>query len=627
MRAAGTTGAIAMGRRRCRCWCCERGCRAGPRSANGPSRRSAWSLLATAFLVIATLAGPGPSLSDWLGDTDDAVRLVTVRELIGGAPWFDTTLPRIGAPEPLVSHWSRLIDAPLAALIGGLTPLLGPERAELATRVVWPALLFFALALIVAREAQRRAGPVGAAFAVMLVATSAVALAQFRPGRVDHHNAQILCAVAGLLLLPRSLDDKRAGWIAGLPARAGARHRLRGDRAGGAGAGARRPGGRVAVVACLEQRGDGGDGVARAGAGAAATLLAALVATVPPARWLDVHCDALSLNLVLLAACGAGGLWAAVSVRGRPAIRLGLLGVGLAVGAGLYTGLEPACLAGPFGQSSPALKSLWLDHVMETKSIFWLGTNHPAPALAAVAFLLAGAAAQIALWRRQPDTRTGAGRRVRRAGGGARVLADQADALRLLAGRGAAGGMGSRAEWDGHAVARGGASRRGGAAEPGDAGCGLRRAALAFPAVGRAFGHGSGNWGSAPGLLPVGQCPPARRVAARAGGRRHRPRPLHRRLVAAPGRGRALPSARAGHSRQPRHRGRHAGAGAARAGSAGRRLRGSVRGSGGRQRSAGDAKATTLSARLLAGEGFGFLNKLDLPTAGAIKVWKVAPPR
>src|SRR5512138_754714 len=123
------------------------------------------ALLATAFLVVATLAGPGPSLSDWLGDTDDAVRLVTVRELIGGAPWFDTTLPRIGAPEPLVSHWSRLIDAPLAALIIALTPLLGVEQAELVMRFVWPALLFFALALIVAREAHRRAGPVGAAFA------------------------------------------------------------------------------------------------------------------------------------------------------------------------------------------------------------------------------------------------------------------------------------------------------------------------------------------------------------------------------------------------------------------------------------------------------------------------------
>jgi hypothetical protein len=153
--------------------------------------------------------------------------------------------------------------------------------------------------------------------------------------------------------------------------------------------------------------GDGGKGVACAGIAAATTLFAALVATVPPARWLDVHCDALSLNLVLLAACGAGGLWAAMAVRGRLSIRLGLLGVGVATGAGLYTGLEPACLAGPFGQSSPALKSLWLDHVMETKSILWLGASHPAPALAAVGFLLAGAAAQVALWRRRPDTGSG----------------------------------------------------------------------------------------------------------------------------------------------------------------------------------------------------------------------------
>jgi hypothetical protein len=111
----------------------------------------AWALLATAFLVIATLAGPGPSLSDWLGDPDDAVRLITVRELLAGAPWFDTTLPRIGAPEPLVSHWSRLIDR--------------ARRADQTSRrycrdgaswrpVFWPAP---ALALIVARGAPRRA--------------------------------------------------------------------------------------------------------------------------------------------------------------------------------------------------------------------------------------------------------------------------------------------------------------------------------------------------------------------------------------------------------------------------------------------------------------------------------------
>jgi Dolichyl-phosphate-mannose-protein mannosyltransferase len=362
------------------------------------------ALLATAFLVIATLAGPGPSLFDWLGDTDDAVRLVTVRELLGGAPWFDTTLPRIGAPEPLVSHWSRLIDLPLAAMIGGLTPLLGPEQAELVTRIVWPALLFLAMALIVAREAQRQAGPSAAAFVVMLVATSAVALSQFRPGRIDHHNAQILCAVAGLLLLARSRDDRRAGWAAGLLIGLGL---AIGYEAIALVVPAMGLAALVAVARPRPATGNAGEGVARAGAGAAAMLAAALIATVPPGRWLDIHCDALSLNLVLLATCGAAGLWAATAVRGRLSIRLGLLGVSVAVGAGLYTGLEPVCLAGPFGQSSPALNSLWLDHVMETKSIFWLGASHPAPALAIVAFVLAGAAAQVALWWRQQDTRTG----------------------------------------------------------------------------------------------------------------------------------------------------------------------------------------------------------------------------
>jgi Dolichyl-phosphate-mannose-protein mannosyltransferase len=364
----------------------------------------AWSLLATAFLVIATLAGPGASLFDWLGDTDDAVRLVSVRDLLGGAPWFDTTLPRIGAPEPLVSHWSRLIDLPLAAMIGALTPLLGPERAELATRVAWPALLFLALALIVAREAHRRAGAVGAAFALMLVATSAVALAQFRPGRIDHHNAQILCAVAGLIFLVRSLDEKRAGWIAGCLLGLGLSI---GYEAIALVVPALGLAALVAVWQSRQTSSTAGDGVVRAAAAAAATLFAALVVIVPTSRWLDVHCDALSLNLVLLAAFGAAGLWAAVAVKGRASIRLGLLGVGLAVGAGLYTGLEPACLAGPFGQSSPALKSLWLDHVMETKSIMWLAGSHPAAALATVGFVLAGAVAQIALWHRQRDTRSG----------------------------------------------------------------------------------------------------------------------------------------------------------------------------------------------------------------------------
>src|SRR6478752_2862272 len=118
----------------------------------------AWCALATALLFLLPDSGPS-ALANWLGDTDDAVRLVTVRELLGGAPLFDTTLPRIGAPEPLVSHWSRLIDAPLALLMLLFRPLLGADGAEIAARMAWPALLFFILQLLISREALRRAGP------------------------------------------------------------------------------------------------------------------------------------------------------------------------------------------------------------------------------------------------------------------------------------------------------------------------------------------------------------------------------------------------------------------------------------------------------------------------------------
>ena len=122
------------------------------------AKPAAWCALATALLFVL-LPESGP---------DGAVELAGrhrrcgaprhVRELLAGAPWFDTTLPRIGAPEPLVSHWSRLIDAPLALLMLLFRPLFGAEGAEIATRMVWPALLFFILQLMISREALRRAG-------------------------------------------------------------------------------------------------------------------------------------------------------------------------------------------------------------------------------------------------------------------------------------------------------------------------------------------------------------------------------------------------------------------------------------------------------------------------------------
>jgi hypothetical protein len=359
---------------------------------------AAWCALATALLfVLIPESGPA-ALSNWLGDTDDAVRLVTVRELLAGAPWFDTTLPRIGAPEPLVSHWSRLIDAPLDLLMLLFRPLFGAQGAEIATRMVWPALLFFILQLMLSREAFRRAGAWAAVFAVALPVLSVMPLVQFRPGRIDHHNVQILCAVAGLMYLVRSVEEERVGWIAGALIGLGL-------AVGYEAIGLVVPAlGLAAIVALWEGRGIGG--VARAATAAAGVPLAALVVTVPPLRWFVINCDALSLNLPLLAGFGAAGLWAALRMPDRfgAAGRLGVAGLCAASGAVLYGWIEPTCLLGPFGQVNPALKQIWLDRVMESKSILSFGDNQYAPMLAFVAFVVAGIMAQLAIWRARPTT-------------------------------------------------------------------------------------------------------------------------------------------------------------------------------------------------------------------------------
>ena len=189
-----------------------------------------------------------------------------------------------------------------------------------------------------------------------------------------------------------------------------------------------------------------GAGAARAATAATVVLFAALAVTVPPARWLDVRCDALSLNLGVLAAYATAGLWAAMSGGARRTVRFAILGASVASRQRRLCRARAGMPRRPVrpGRAPPS-RRIWLDHVIETKSIFWLGASQPAPALAAAAFVLAGAAAQIALWRRRPDTGTALAAVFVAAGGRAGVLAVEALALRRLACRRAARRVGGGA--------------------------------------------------------------------------------------------------------------------------------------------------------------------------------------
>ncbi len=122
----------------------------------------------TAFLWLlfaigaATMNAPADLLATLhhlrVPDPDDAMRLVEVRDFVNGQGWYDLVQRRFGPPAGIPSHWSRLVDAPLAGLILALTPLFGRSLAEGAAAVLWPSLLFGVYAIVLYRGLRANFG-------------------------------------------------------------------------------------------------------------------------------------------------------------------------------------------------------------------------------------------------------------------------------------------------------------------------------------------------------------------------------------------------------------------------------------------------------------------------------------
>ena len=73
---------------------------------------------------------------------DNIMRLTVVRDLIAGQSWFDTTQYRMVPPEGLLLHWSRYIDAGIAAIIVPLSRFIEMDLAEQIAATAWPTLIF-----------------------------------------------------------------------------------------------------------------------------------------------------------------------------------------------------------------------------------------------------------------------------------------------------------------------------------------------------------------------------------------------------------------------------------------------------------------------------------------------------
>jgi len=346
-------------------WFCSDGAKAILKS------RAFWCLLVALVVCGRYLANDPMALLKTLGDTDDATRLIAVRMLLAGTSWFDMTLTQFGAPDALVSHWSRLVDLPLAILIVAFKPIFGSDGAETATRLIWPLMVLIAMTYLVVREAEINSGMWAGVIAAVLIVAGPITLFQFMPGRLDHHNVQILGVAGGLILLQRALFQPRIGYMTGALLALGLSVGYEALILTAAVLGL------AALFACFvsEMR----EGLVRVLCAFAAVLTAAYFATTAPSQWLNVACDTLSLNLVALVVCGVAALWGLnrYASDAGPAVWLaGLVGGGVA-GLILFGILEPTCLAGPLAGIDPAVKPIWLDHVREVQSLIEFSKNQP----------------------------------------------------------------------------------------------------------------------------------------------------------------------------------------------------------------------------------------------------------
>ena len=329
-----------------------------------------------------------------MADPDDFLRLHEVRNWLAGQGWYDVSVPRMNPPEGGDLHWSRLIDLPIALLTVLLSPLAGAEMATRLAAAIWPTtVLCLTLATLIA--ICERAWPKTNPFVVILFAlTNIAALAQFAPGRIDHHNVQILLVFVMLLGMMSGrhwLGHAGAGFCMVLSLAIGLDNLpfialLLGWLA-------------LAWVFDLE---DAREGLLWTAAGIVLGLAVLYPLSVPLGQWMAVRCDSLSVVYVSAMALAAAGFAALGFVNARnKAMRFALAGL-VGAGALAVTALAfPECRAGPYSALSAELTGRWLSQIHEARGIVDFASRFGAANYALLVYIVLLLAAGIVLVRRR----------------------------------------------------------------------------------------------------------------------------------------------------------------------------------------------------------------------------------
>lgn len=341
-----------------------------------------------AFSLATAIGSYGAAID--LMSTDDAMRLVEVRDFLAGQGWFDLVQRRLDPPDGVLMHWSRLIDLPIALLLAGFGALFSPETALKLTLTVWPALPMLPALLAAASVSRSLAGPGAAVVGALLFALSPGLTGRFTPAMIDHHGPQVALALVMLACALRLDRSTKAAIGAGLAAAAMLAIGMETLPVVAS----------IAALIALRWAMEGAPmarGAAVFGLAFALGALAVFVATIPPWRWSAPVCDALGVGDLVAAVVGGAGLALATRARGEGGLArlaaLGLVGAAAVIGVAL---VAPGCLADPYAGLPETLKTEWLARVREARDVATFVSDEPAAALVIIASALAGVVA--AFW-------------------------------------------------------------------------------------------------------------------------------------------------------------------------------------------------------------------------------------
>ncbi|WP_419913659.1 hypothetical protein [Hoeflea sp.] len=317
--------------------------------------------------IIGTLPHPWATTA---ASPDDLARMAQVRDLLDGQHWFDLLQTRLDPPQGVWMHWSRLVDAPIAGLTW-LGDLFG--SGEAFALMVWPLLLLVAFFVVIAGISRELTGDKGVFFAVFVTVFFESTLQAFRPGRLDHHNVQILLSALLILSIMRLSRDPRWGAAGGLFAALMIGVGIETLPFVAAG---------TATVAALwlwDSRGQA-RGACAFGLSFAASTALVFAASVPFSRYTIAQCDSISMAHLVPAVVGGTGLALITSfVRENShwhtkASALALLGIACAA---ILVLAFPHCVGDPYAALDPRLREIWLSNVSEANGAFTVMVEKP----------------------------------------------------------------------------------------------------------------------------------------------------------------------------------------------------------------------------------------------------------